>query len=522
MTVRRFLGDLDAAADQRFEQHFVESDELARLKSDRSDIVFGSKGVGKTALRRALTELHESLYFTTTTIDLDQLSFEQVHRALSELRRCSNEEMPALARNTWRNVLVLYGLEALSEALPPHDDLQRRIEQVLEEEGLHGTHKDSTNRLLKHISKLLMKIGSIGTSPAPSTEKHSTEKHHPEIQTEVDLTIRVRSVTNEFPTNPAVRPLLEEAAQRLAKRGHVLVCLDGFDSIVDHSPESRRAIFAGLIDAIHKCARDPHLCQVFSFKAFLPQELIGQAHAIVWDADKFINNAHYLQWSREEFQRFMRQRLLPYAKTKSKDFLDVWSDFMPAKIANDAHGIEETAFDYILRHTLYRPRQLLAHMQRIFDQWDTRTRSSAFRVDPTFIPPVVARTNRELAQTVSYQLSISHPRLDSFMRSFSGLPNVMPAGEFLTRVRRIFECEGTAEKDIVDTLFTFGLFGLAKKGSVSPGSHQARFRFGFQSDSVAPTHSALEGSDFIAVSPMFHEYCGCVVSGFGPITPYTR
>ena len=57
--------------------------------------------------------------------------------------------------------------------------------------------------------------------------------------------------------------------------------------IVDHSAESRRAIFAGLIDAIDKCSSDALFVNAFSFKAFLPQELTDEANAIVWDSDKF-------------------------------------------------------------------------------------------------------------------------------------------------------------------------------------------------------------------------------------------
>ena len=56
---RRFLGELDAAKDQYFKNHFVESLDIELLNTERSDIVFGAKGVGKTALRRALTELHK-------------------------------------------------------------------------------------------------------------------------------------------------------------------------------------------------------------------------------------------------------------------------------------------------------------------------------------------------------------------------------------------------------------------------------------------------------------------------------
>src|SRR5690348_15062457 len=99
---RRFFGELDAAMDEHFKEHFIESLHLERLLSNESDIIYGSKGVGKTALRRALTEIHEPSYFSTKTIDLDQISFSQLHACLCKLKDTTQTEVPTLASNTWR------------------------------------------------------------------------------------------------------------------------------------------------------------------------------------------------------------------------------------------------------------------------------------------------------------------------------------------------------------------------------------------------------------------------------------
>jgi hypothetical protein len=67
---KRFLGVLDAQADPDFKSHFIESNDLKRILSEESDVIYGSKGVGKTALRRALVELKESYFYTTKTFGL--------------------------------------------------------------------------------------------------------------------------------------------------------------------------------------------------------------------------------------------------------------------------------------------------------------------------------------------------------------------------------------------------------------------------------------------------------------------
>jgi hypothetical protein len=298
-----------------------------------------------------------------------------------------------------------------------------------------------------------------------------------------------------------------------------LVCLDGFDSIIGHTEESRSAIFAGLIDAVRKSSRDSSVSSSFCFKAFLPQELTGPAHKVTWDEDKYVFHTHYVRWSKENFQDFLKKRLYPYAKSKGSQFPEIWHQFMPDRVGNSPHRVEERSFEYILRHTLYRPRQLLTHVQRILDRWDES--NSAFRVDPTFIPRVVAETNYELADSVVTQLEVSYPTLSVFLRSWSGVPNVMPLSDFKLKVKRFFECETVSDENVVfDALFSFGIFGVELTRRVSQGARSAPFRFAFAGDRpIRNMHATIDGGELLALAPMFNEYCGCSPSDFGPIMP---
>ena len=495
---RRFFGSLDAARDERFEDHFVESLDLRRLQTNSSDVIYGAKGVGKTALRRALCELYGSKYHTTTTIDLDPISFSQVHVALSHLQDTVNTETVALASNTWRNVMAMHCLETVAGGLPVGDPLRRQINDLLAIEGFSG--RNSNNRLIRQIEQIMIRIAEIGTDSGP---------------TPLGVTERQREAATGFPFNAQVRSLLAGCASLVERTGKfVLICVDGFDSIVDHTKESRRVIFAGLIDAIFKCAADPIMARAFCFKAFLPQELTDDAMVTLWDDDKNIYNTRYLRWSAEDFQQLLCRRMRPYSRTKSGDFNDVWHEYMPERIRNVAYGTDESSFAYILRHTLYRPRQLLTHVQNIIDEWDER--STSFRIDPSFIPRVVAETNVRLARHVVSQLEIKHPGLRTFMQSWSGAPNVMGVREFQDKMRRVFGINDAVQlNDMFNDLFNGGIFGVKRQAS----SGQRHFRFGFAAGHIAEMHAAVEENDLVALSPMFHEYCGCVTSERGPILP---
>lgn len=404
----------------------------------------------------------------------------------------------------WQNVLALYGLEAVGECLPPQHSLKQKIEQLFK--ALEDTDADPSSRLVGYVDRLLIRFGEVGLEYAGRTA----------------LTVPRKSVSllSEFPSDPRVKALLQECLSLVTPSGKVvLICLDGFDSIVDRTAPARTAVFAGLIDAIFKTIQDPEFSRLFAYKAFLPQELTGSAHVMLWDADKYLGHAHYLRWSEEDFGAFLRKRLIHYAKTRSSHFLDVWHDFMPDKIRNDQHRIDEPSFNYLLRHTLYRPRQILIHVQEILDLWDQR--SEKFRVDSSFVPAVVASMNQQIAQTVVNQLELDHPGLNAFMKSWRGRTNTVSVGEFQDRIRKIFGItENHTSLEFFDTLFNFGIFGIAERRDLTVGSQQARFRFDYVGDGITPgVHFSVDDKDIVAFSPMFHEFCGCTSSEYGAIIP---
>lgn len=508
---RRFLGAPDAAKDASFKEHFVESVYVSRLEKHESDIVFGSKGSGKTALSRALTELNQDFYFNTKKLSLKQISFTQVYEALSGLQKTSKTELASLARNAWQNVLAMYCLEAVYQTIAGENpQLELRLENLFEEENFGDTN--SNNRLIAQIENIFRRIAKVGLEDSQA---------FPAGGPLTGLTASQREQLQQFPSNPNVSDLLEECSE-IVRRSEkcVLISLDGFDSIVDHTPQSRRAIFAGLIDAIHTLAAEKHFENAFLFKAFLPQELTASAVATIWDSDKYIGNTHYLRWSKSDFRALLQRRLQPYSKTKSSEFATVWNEFMPKYVINEEHGLEEDSFEYVLRHTLYRPRQLLSHLQRIFDWWD-ETPSNSIRVDPSFIPGVVAGMNVELSKSVVNQLKFAHPEIEVFLHSWNGNSNVMPVGVFKESLRKIFNLSSTTDTDdLFDELFGAGVFGIAQRSQVDEVSKKNFFKFGFvRHMHSTKIHAAFSDGDLLALSPMFHEYCGCQKSPFGAIVP---
>jgi len=147
--------------------------------------------------------------------------------------------------------------------------------------------------------------------------------------------------------------------------------------------------------------------------------------------------------------------------------------------------------------------------------------SSATRVDPTFIPQIVATTNYELARSVLNQLELRRPGLTRFMRSWNSCDSTMPVIDLQERLRKLFDLRTIQETNpLFDDLFNFGLVGIATEKSVQASGSRTEFKFGFVGDRVIPNiHTTLDGGDFVALSPMLHEYCGCSPSEYGAVVP---
>ena len=169
---------------------------------------------------------------------------------------------------------------------------------------------------------------------------------------------------------------------------------------------------------------------------------------------------------------------------------------------------------YFLRHTLYRPRQILFHLQEVIDEWEAQ--SSTFRIDKTFIPGVVSRTNWTLSQYVVDSLRHTYPDLEPLLKSFGGNENIFPAKKARDHIKRFTKFKEAAEvKRHLHELIAWGFFGVGDSYPPAQG-----FLFSYSdphSVNYFPQDDVL-----LAISPMFEEFCGTKPSlNHGIVLPRT-
>lgn len=506
-SLKESLKSVDAEYDKDFQTHLLETKYLKRLGTGSCDIIYGKKGSGKTALRRALTEFKSDRYFGTITIALEQTSFESIYSGLAGLNSTVKLETHNIAKATWKNIFLNYALLAFINELPIENPLHGKIEKILKEENFIRKEEasDSENnnyRLMNTLERFFIKIIQL---PLPKEK------------TLIGVTAEQQDVINHFPFNKKIGDLLDEVITYILENGakKLLVCIDGFDTIIKHSPDSREAIFAGLIDAVFFFDTHKKLSEIIAIKAFLPYELTLEAHRVTWDSDKHLHNVHYISWEDSDFKLFIEKRFFPFSKKKYSKFQDVWNEFLPEKITNTAHSVDEITFDYILRHTMYRPRQVLNHVYKIISLWE-ETSSSNDKIQPSFIPPIIAKSNIEMADLIAKNLTLIYPNIIPFLKSWSGSQTIIEAPKFKEKIIRYLvtdkENDDFSQADaIFDQLFSFGIFGVKSRKTMSANSKKMEFHFAFVGDTPdSAISNSIDDSDITAFSPMFREYCGCL------------
>jgi hypothetical protein len=526
---KRDLGAIDAAVEKHLADFFVESPELSPIFTNSCSIVSGTKGSGKTAIRRAyeVEEIYRKQFFAVRSIDLDMLSFSALFAAILRINTTANAGEVAIARNIWRHVLTIYALEAYSDRclflkderqISPEDlRLAEEIHKYLFSLKLRG--KKPTTQLLSFIEMLWVNISKLG--------RESSGSDGPLL---LGLLPEQIDLLQHYPAFPEMHAFCEKVASRLKKIGTpLLICLDGLDSIIDYSKQSRNCIFAGLIDAVYKhtvpMTGQSEIADYILVKALLPLELSRSAYDLILDLDKVMQTHEEITWGVDSLKELVRKRLVRYTRSKSDHFTDVWHEVMPEKIRNQEHKVDEFSFDYILRHTLFRPRQLIVHIQEILDAWDSNYSST--RVDTSFIPPIVANTNVELVKFIISELRVVYPELEGFLKSWYGAPNLISYSDFRSRIERHF-CN-KKEKDsaqcrdlehILSDFYSYGLFGISLEqipttlrettldSAQGKGGHRPLpFQFCFPHTSQGSSFLSQASYGNVAFSPMFHEYC---------------
>jgi energy-coupling factor transporter ATP-binding protein EcfA2 len=118
--------------DKHFQNYFLEIAIFQELLDNQTNIVYGTKGSGKSALMTALTEINRENYINTYCINLKNLSFNTFYKYISDFKDYTDIELDNVTNAVWKKTFVFYCLYVIYTSDHISINISKRIEKIFQ------------------------------------------------------------------------------------------------------------------------------------------------------------------------------------------------------------------------------------------------------------------------------------------------------------------------------------------------------------------------------------------------------
>jgi hypothetical protein len=527
-------GPIDALVrDEQFHLKWMESSSVKACLHSGSWIISGEKGSGKSAIRKAIVEIYGNQYLAAPIVDLDDFSFRPLYNNLFQFAKLTELSKTQTLSHFWQYSILIEMIKHCASKLPNiYGDLlskqdeflsvpTRSVKRVYDANDQAKVDRkpyediSMPQRLLKLTEALWRKIDKA-TESSPKTISKVRKPKKANLIATSNLTADYISEMKTYPVNDRFQEMRALFFRRLADHKHrVILILDGFDQLRnDNAPSDEiNLLFDSLADAIQSIHSYIDRPDGFEIKAFIPHD--RYLNISLRDSDKVSTFQVAIRWDRSDLQMFLKKRLELTPKLSVDTFHKLWREVMPERVMNSHYKIEEDSFDYLIRHTMMRPRQLQIHLEYLSKSYYDQN------IDPSAIAKSIAQSCRDMTSYFINEFIVDHPHLREYIGSLHGRDNVF---EYKTLIKitqdalRRFDGNDSREAVIkkIDTLYAMGFFGvlrMIRAGEITgdiycpPSKKGGRHYFDFFYKNPHPSISSmLAVDDLVAIHPIFFDY----------------
>jgi hypothetical protein len=224
-----------------------------------------------------------------------------------------------------------------------------------------------------------------------------------------------------------------------------------------------------------------------------------------------------IEWNPRELRDYVNQRIAHALQLSAEDTPNAWNKLFPFHVSNrTVRDVKEDSLLYIIRHTLWKPRELQIYLSALFKRLDERLDNARTAADEEMIWHVV-RTQAEeiIRQEFLEEFGSEYPELPAVVKRLQTLKlkSVMPYSELCDRLGAVKLAEEMlSPADAVKRLFQMGVLGIREAvpherrevtdPSVTQNREEVVYRYAYNCAIADPFSQTSE----VAFHPMFFEY----------------
>ena len=489
---------------EEYKKLFVTFDDLATTILPQHLVVWGGRGCGKSAVAWWLKQQIDSdgMVIPIEFEDAEGWVNSALHH-VGVLSTVGNFPTIKFVSDAWYHAIVvelmrrlvsqkyigiLRGRDVAVRYLKKHsaakEDLIQTLAHSLERvpqllDGMQGLSQDVIGKSLAVTAKGLLALESFLTANAEFTHAES---------------VAFDSVLH-------------------ADQLEILVVVDSIDKWLGPvwAPEAREEYMAlcqtvrGLTKALMRLQEGPLHSKV-SVKALLPRDM--REYIKDRSTEHELHYHHEMQWKGQDLAQFVARRI---ARGQNLDdpptLANTWGVLFPDQIENIATGVRHDPFEYMLRHSHYRPREILM-LCRLLTEHAVRVERAQLK--PKEFTRLVHEHSVTQAKLLLDENRYAYPQVYEAVHKLDGLPPAIERDELFSRLRGVTLPRSAHDLgDLAQIFYDMGVLGVVtdpraaeERGLALPYTafHGERHCFAFRHFARDLTVAAF---DTFIVHPMF-------------------
>lgn len=263
----------------------------------------------------------------------------------------------------------------------------------------------------------------------------------------------------------------------------VIIIIDTLEKYYFKEDELVKAV-QGMMVAVYNFKINPQNKRI-DVKCFLPTELYETFSS--WNPSKVLDGTVFLKWSYKELLFMITKRYITYLKNEHLKFYNdndldkievdwnnkdsvrnnIWNRFFPECIL-DLYGAQEDSFNYILRDTQRKPREVIHILNKIIYHAELNGNSPWIKKED-----IKEGVHQDLKQLVRDNSFAHHEKINDFIKiiqmSFENESNILTGKDVIKCLKRglpSYSSLGLELNEVVQILLRSSLIGIVPKKNI--------------------------------------------------------